>query len=127
MRPTAAPLPAAALPAAAGGRAQAPVQRFRALVEQRLRQQPTLALRAAELGIMPTQLNRFCHRVLGHSALGVLHVRRVLEAQRNLACTTHSIKHIALGLGFGDAGWFGRFLQRETGHAPTAWRVIAAR
>lgn len=121
-------LPAdAAAPVVAGERALAHVRRFRDLVEAQFREQPTLALLARSLGITPTQLNRACHQVLGHSALGVLHGRLVLEAQRDLAYTTLSVKQIALGLGFGDAGYFTRFFQRETGHTPSGWRALAAR
>lgn len=116
-----APLPAAE-PAAGGARALAHVRRFRALVDAQFRQQPTLAALAAVLGITPTQLNRACHQVLGHSALGVLHGRLVLEAQRDLAYTTLSIKQIALGLGFVDAGYFSRFFLREVGCSPSHWR-----
>jgi len=116
-----------AAPAVGGERALSHVRRFRELVEAQFRQQPTLTALAQPLGITPTQLNRACHRVLGHSALGVLHGRLVLEAQRDLAYTTLSIKQIALGLGFGDAGYFTRFFQRETGHTPSAWRALSAR
>jgi AraC family transcriptional activator of pobA len=65
--------------------------------------------------------------VLGHSALGVLHALLMLEAQRDLAYTTLSIKQIALGLGFGDAAYFTRFFAREAGMTPTAWRERAVR
>ncbi|HSW07814.1 helix-turn-helix domain-containing protein [Aquabacterium sp.] len=121
-----APPPSGA-PAAGGARAVVHVQRFRAMVEAQFRQQPSLAALAQPLGITATQLNRACHQVLGHSALGVLHSRLVLEAQRDLAYTTLSVKQIGLGLGFGDAGYFTRFFQRETGHTPSAWRALAAR
>ncbi len=121
-------LPEPLAPSAAGSsRALGHVQRYRALVEARFRDQPTLAMLAPALGITPTQLNRLCHQVLGHSALGVLHGRLVLEAQRDLAYTTLAIKHIALGLGFADAAYFSRFFQRQTGHTPSAWRALAAR
>lgn len=119
--------PEGSAPPAGSVRAVAHVQRFRALVEAHFRQQPSLSALAQPLGITPTQLNRACHQVLGHSALGVLHGRLVLEAQRDLAYTTLSIKQIALGLGFGDAGYFTRFFQRQTGHTPSAWRALAAR
>jgi AraC family transcriptional activator of pobA len=112
---------------AGGERALMHVRRFRALVEARFREQPTLGALASTLGITPTQLNRACHQVLGHSALGVLHARVMLEAQRDLAYTSLSVKQIALGLGFGDAGYFTRFFQRESGLTPTAWRARAAR
>lgn len=120
------PLATDAAPAT-GERALVHVRRLRALVEARFREQPTLAALAAEIGITPTQLNRACHQVLGHSALGVLHARLMLEAQRDLAYTTLSIKQIALGLGFADAAYFTRFFTREAGLTPTAWRERAVR
>lgn len=101
------------------------VRRFRSLVEDRFRQQVKLSDCASALGLTPTQLNRVCHRVLGHSALAAVNARIVLEAQRELAYTTLSVKHIGLGLGFADPAYFTRFFQRETGQSPTAWRQAA--
>lgn len=109
-----------------GARAEAHARRFRALVDRRFRQQPSLAGLAAELGITSTQLNRVCQQVLGHSALAVLHGRLVLEAQRELAYSQLGIKQIALGLGFADAGYFTRFFQRHCGSTPSAWRARCA-
>jgi len=116
-------LPGEAPQPAAGDRSLQHVQRFRALVDERFREQPPLAEFAAALGITTTQLNRVCRAVVGHPALAVLHARLCLEAQRELAYTTLSIKHIAFRLGFGDAGYFTRFFQRETGTTPSAWRA----
>ena len=118
-------LPPAAAVAGVGDRSVAHVQRFRALVDERFRDQPTLGDFAAEIGITTTQLNRVCRAVLGHPALAVLHARLCLEAQRELAYTTLSIKHIAYKLGFSDAGYFTRFFERETGTPPSAWRAEA--
>jgi len=100
------------------------VQRFRQTIARRFREQPSMAACAAELGITPTQLNRACQQVLGHNALGVLHARLLLEAQRELAYTTMSVKQIAFGLGFADAAYFTRFFQRGTGRSPSAWRSV---
>ena len=72
------------------------------------RSRPWLEL-AERIGITPTQLNRVCRQVLGHSALDVLHARLALEAQRDLAYTTMSVKQIGLDLGFDDAAYFTRF------------------
>ena len=118
---------AAAGAAAPGARALGHVRRYRDLVDAQFRQQPTLALLSRGLGITPTQLNRLCQQVLGHSALGVLHDRLVLEAQRDLAYTTQSVKQIGGSLGFADAAYFTRFFLRQTGHTPTAWRALIAR
>lgn len=100
--------------------------RFRSLVEAQFRQQPRLAVLAREIGITPTQLNRVCQQTTGRPALAVLHARLVLEAQRELAYTGLSIKQIALGLGFSDAGYFTRFFQRHTGRTPTQWRAAGS-
>ncbi|RQP23481.1 helix-turn-helix domain-containing protein [Piscinibacter terrae] len=108
-----------------GDRAFEHVRRFRTLVEARFREQVRLSDCASELGITPTQLNRVCHRVLGQSALAVMNARIVLEAQRELAYTTMSVKQIGLGLGFADPAYFTRFFLRETGQSPTTWRQAA--
>lgn len=116
-------LPPGPVPAdAPAERALAHVRRFRALVEAHYREQPALALLAGRLGITPTQLNRVCREVLGRPALAVLHTRLVLEAQRELAYTSMSVKQIALGLGFADAAYFTRFFGRATGESPSRWR-----
>lgn len=116
------PLPSDATPRPAA-RAPQHLARYRALVEASFRGQPRLATFAAELGITPTQLNRVCRALTGRPALAVLHARLVLEAQRELAYTGLSIKQIAHGLGFSDAGYFTRFFQRQTGRTPTQWRA----
>jgi len=110
-----------------GQRALDHVQRFRHAIARRFREQPSMAACADELGITPTQLNRACQQVLGHNALGVLHARLLLEAQRELAYTTMSVKQIAFGLGFTDAAYFTRFFQRHTGRTPSASRETLER
>jgi AraC family transcriptional activator of pobA len=105
-----------------GSRAALHLARYRELVDASYRMQPSLAALARELGITPTQLNRVCRQLTGRSALALLHARVLLEAQRDLAYTTLSIKQIALGLGFADAGYFTRFFQRLSGRTPTRWR-----
>jgi AraC family transcriptional regulator, transcriptional activator of pobA len=101
------------------------VQRYRALVEARFREQPAVAGLAGEIGITATQLNRVCRSALGCSAIAVLHARLMLEAQRELAYTTMTVKQIAHHLGFADAAYFTRFFQRHTGTPPTQWRAAA--
>jgi len=105
-----------------GSRAALHLERYRELVDASYRTQPSLAELARQLGITPTQLNRVCRQLTGRPALALLHARVLLEAQRDLAYTTLSVKQIALGLGFGDAGYFTRFFQRLCGRTPTQWR-----
>jgi len=117
--------PARAAEPVAQARALQHAQRFQALVEARFREQPPLAELAAPLCITPTQLERVCRRVLGRTALGVLHGRLLLEAQRELGYTGLSVKQVAMGLGFADAGYFTRWFQRHSGLTPTAWRAAS--
>jgi AraC family transcriptional activator of pobA len=105
-----------------GSRAAMHLDRYRELVDASYRTQPSLAALAMQLGITSTQLNRVCRQLTGRPALALLHARMLLEAQRDLAYTTLSIKQIALDLGFGDAGYFTRFFQRLSGRTPTQWR-----
>lgn len=105
-----------------GSRAATHLERYRGLVEASYRTQPSLSTLARELGITATQLNRVCRQLTGRPALALLHARVLLEAQRDLAYTTLSVKQVALGLGFGDAGYFTRFFQRLSGRTPTQWR-----
>ena len=116
-------LPAAEPPSErAGSRALAHVKRLRALVEERFRSHPSVVSLAQALAITPTQLNRVCREVLGHSALDVVHARLVLEAQRELTYTQLTVKQVAFDLGFADAGYFTRFFERQVGCSPTQWR-----
>jgi AraC family transcriptional activator of pobA len=108
-----------------GSRAAMHLERYRALVDRSFRTQPSLSALALQLGITATQLNRVCRQLTGRGALALLHGRVMLEAQRDLAYTTLSVKQIALGLGFNDASYFTRFFQRLSGRTPTQWRAAA--
>ena len=119
------PVPAAAQAGAPRERARFHVQRLQAVLETQYRRQPQQAELAAQLGLTPTQLNRACRQVLGHSAMGVLHARLLLQARRELAYTAASVKQVALELGFSDAAYFTRFFRRATGITPSAWRLAA--
>lgn len=113
--------------AAGSGRGLQHARRFRALLERHYRRERRIPWYAGQLGLTPTQLNRICRGVLGTSALGALHARLSLQARRDLAYTSLSVKEIALALGFADAAYFTRFFTRATGVAPTAFREAARR
>ena len=119
---------AGGLPATApGSRAEWHVRRYAALIEQSFRVQRDIGNYAGQLSLTPTQLNRVCRQVLGLSALGALNRRLLIEAQRDLAYTSLSIKAIALTLGFADAAYFTRFFTRQAGSSPTRYREESRR
>jgi AraC family transcriptional activator of pobA len=101
------------------------VQRFLSAVDGGYRQQRSIESYAAPLGITATQLNRLCRALLGRSALQAIHARLLLEAERDLAYTSLSVKEIALTLGFSDAAYFTRFFAKQRGRAPTEFRRAA--
>ena len=100
------------------------VQRFKALLNASFREQREIAFYASLLGITPTQLNRVCREELQQSALGVINNRLVMEAKRDLAYSSLSVKEIALTLGFSDPAYFSRFFTKQTRHSPTDFRAL---
>jgi len=115
-------------PGRAGGsatRGTRHVQRFLAAVDAGYREQRSIESYAVPLGITATQLNRLCRQWLGRSALQAVHARLMLEAERDLAYTSLSIKEIALSLGFIDAAYFTRFFARQRGTSPSEFRRAA--
>lgn len=107
---------------AAGGSRQALVARFKVIVEERYRSQPSVGDIARELSVSVSQLRLACHHVAGLSPVGIVHDRLATEAKRCLAFTPMTIAEIADWLGFSDAAYFSRFFGRMTGKTPTAYR-----
>ena len=54
-------------------------------------------------------------------------MRFVIEARRELAYSTLSVKQVASALGFADEAYFGRLFKRHTGQRPSDFRVSARR
>ena len=65
-------------------RGQELLARFTRLVEQDFRQQRSVEAYAMQLDISPAYLNTLARRFAGHTALGLLHQRLLLEAKREL-------------------------------------------
>lgn len=100
-----------------------PLRRFLALVEARHREQPSIAVLAAEIGVTPTHLTRLCRGRLGRGAHEILQDRSILEAKRDLAYTSRSLAEIAERLGYADPSWFSKVFRAKVGISPSAWRA----
>ena len=96
--------------------------RYRSLVELHYRRRAPLAFYAGELGVTADHLSRVCRATTGLTALGLLHVRRLAEAKRQLAETDAKISGIASGLGFDDPAYFSRIFTHSIGKSPTDFR-----
>lgn len=98
------------------------VNRYRALIEDMFRTQPSQEDIAGLLGVSVSQLRLACQQVVGLSPLAILHERILAEARRYLAYTALPVARIADELGFSEASYFTRFFTRKIGETPTLWR-----
>jgi AraC family transcriptional activator of pobA len=98
------------------------VARFRRLVELRYREKVGLVSYAAVLGISQARLRRACLRVAGQTPGELVHLRLLVEAERQLRYTSMSIAQVAYHLGFQDPAYFSRFFQNRMGQSPRRFR-----
>ncbi len=77
---------------------------------------------AERLDVTPTHLSRVCKSRLGHSAAALISQRSLHAARTALEDSQDPIQDIAAKFGFGSAASFSRFIQTQTGHAPSALR-----
>lgn len=114
--------PASSTASPAAGSRYDIVERFKALVEARYRQQPLLPELAATLGVSVSQLRLACNAVTGLSPNALIHERTVAEAKRCLAYTGMTVSDLSDWLGFSDVAYFSRFFTRKVGDTPSGYR-----
>ncbi len=102
------------------------VAHFRRLVEARYRTHATVGAYATALGVSESKLRRACLAVAGQSPTELLHLRLLVEAERQLRYTTLSIAQVAYHLGFEDPAYFSRFFTRRLRVSPRTFRLAAA-
>ncbi|MGA2843215.1 MAG: helix-turn-helix domain-containing protein [Steroidobacteraceae bacterium] len=98
------------------------VARFRRLVELRYREHVGLAAYAAELAVSQARLRRACLSVAGQSPAELVHLRLLVEAERQLRYTSLSIAQIGYHLGFHDPAYFSRFFTTRMRLSPREFR-----
>lgn len=113
--------------ATAGSRDRELVARFREQVEQRFRQHAGLTEYAALLQTSESRLRRACLAVTGQSPVDLVHLRLLLEAERQLRYTSMPVTQVAYYLGFEDPAYFSRFFAHRMGMSPRVFRDRDAR
>lgn len=107
---------------ARGDRSNECFARFTRMIEEHFRSHWSVDEYARRLDISTVHLNTICRRLHGKTALGVLHERLLLEANRNLVYTTLTVNQIADLLGFSEPAYFTRFFKRLAGATPREFR-----
>jgi AraC family transcriptional activator of pobA len=99
------------------------VAQFRHEIERRFRTHAGIARYAAALGVAETRLRRACVAATGQSPVQLVHLRLLLEAERQLRYTSMPVSQVAYHLGFDDPAYFSRFFARRTGVSPRGFRA----
>lgn len=97
-------------------------QQFKIAVEKNFRAIHEVTAYGDMLLASPRQLNEYCKKYAGSSAVEFIHHRLALEAKRLLFYTAANISEIGYDLGFEDPAHFSRFVRKCTGRAPSEWR-----
>ena len=100
-------------------------QQFKIAVEKNYRSIHEVTAYGDMLLASPRQLNAYCKKYAGNSAVEFIHHRLALEAKRLLFYTDANISEIGYELGFEDPAHFSRFVRKCTGRAPSDWRKQA--
>lgn len=102
------------------------VRNFLHLVELHVRDHWSVDDYARFLSISRGRLTSAAKRVTGRTPLELIHARLVGEAEGLLNDTNLQAAEVAEALGFKDAGYFSRFIKRETGMSPGRLRREAS-
>lgn len=98
------------------------VTQYRALIDERVMRQHTVAAFARDLGVSPGHLNALCRKYAGASAKQMIEQALTTRARRLLAHSSDSAARIGEQLGFEDPSYFSRFVRKATGRSPSSFR-----
>jgi AraC family transcriptional regulator, transcriptional activator of pobA len=98
------------------------IQRFSAMVRNRIAQRFSLQDMAQALAMSPRHLSRLCKTETGMSAQRYFEAQKMREACRLLVYTRMSSQQIAYKLGFDDPSYFSRVFLRNIQVSPNMYR-----
>lgn len=97
-------------------------RQFRSLLLVNFRQMKSPAEYAGALNISPAYLNEVVKNTTGRPVSYWIHQEIILEAKRMLFYTDHTVKEIAVNLGYADVTYFIRLFGKVAGIAPLKFR-----
>lgn len=101
------------------------LKKFRALVENKYRQQWNVQQYAGALHTSVSSLNRVCKHSVGITAKSIIQNRVLIEAKRKLIYTQYPVDQVAYTLGFKDPAYFTRYFKKLEGVPPSEYRTGA--
>lgn len=106
-----------------GARDRGLVAKFREAIERRFMGHASLGDYCRDLGVSESQLRRACLRVADQAPVALIHLRMIVEAERQLRYSTMAVAQVAYLLGFEDPAYFTRFFRQRSGLSPKAFRA----
>ncbi|MEZ8087931.1 helix-turn-helix domain-containing protein [Vibrio sp. 1S139] len=99
------------------------VRRLMGLIEQNFKEERKCEFYASELSLTSKRLNELVKNERGKTVTQLIHSRILLEASRDLAFSSKTIKTIAFELGFEDPAYFSRFYRKQMNESPMEFRL----
>lgn len=97
-------------------------RKFLTMVEQDFSKTHKVSDYCQKLGITPRNLSVICLQYTGKSAKELIDERVISESKRLLKFTNHSIKEIAVNLGFSDQYQFSKYFKKHVSISPGHYR-----
>ena len=98
------------------------IGKAKAYVERHLTESLTLERVARHVYMSPCHLCKTFRRTTGYTFVQYVNARRLARAKELLACTEHSMEHIAAECGFRTASYFSTFFRSKVGVPPMQYR-----
>ncbi|MGF1703969.1 helix-turn-helix transcriptional regulator [Photobacterium makurazakiensis] len=93
------------------------------LIDNHYRTEKKTDFYAQQLAISNKRANEIARQHSGKTISKLLHERIILEARRELAFTTNTVKQIAHDLGYDDVAYFCRFFRKVANESPLDFRA----
>lgn len=98
------------------------IQEFEKLIEINFTSKKLPSAYATMLNVSANYLNKLCKEETGQTAGDLIRKQIVMEAQRFLHFTNHSVNEIADKLGFDNVSYFVTFFKKQTHKTPEQFR-----
>ncbi|OYX84271.1 MAG: hypothetical protein B7Y83_08745 [Flavobacteriales bacterium 32-34-25] len=98
------------------------IQQFEKLIETHFISKKLPSAYATMLNVSANYLNKLCKEETGQTAGDLIRKQIIIEAQRFLHFTNHSVNEIADKLGFDNVSYFVTFFKKQTQKTPEQFR-----